>query len=663
LLKNKYFWIVGIIALCVFILKPTIPQKNALISEIVSTEIPVENSGLELFTRINKEKPFRVNVEAKGGQKEFTEGDRIYFNLKSGESGYAVLYLESQGHLVQLLPNYWNQNGEIKKDSAIQIPPKDSGMLLPISSPAGMMKVRALVSKKPLELADMSDFRYSLEIFPHIGLLSYLKKEEYNLSEKSLSSLKSDQWNSDHLDIKTKLLPQLKSQSSEKILKAWETLGIDVTRGVRGSMPQIAPRRSPPLPKSEGVIVYYDKGHSTRGVGDSGARITDSVFSDARVVSSGDGTRGAEDEKDAQTLANEISKRPGVKIAVPNYRVYSFAKKGSLNEVQWAMNHLYEPNLNQDLKSIQKQIQKIVPAQIAVVDQGLSVNDKRLSELAWVNKKEIANNGKDDDENGLIDDVNGYNFYLNNTELYQEDEEYNHGSFVSSIIAGRLNENKNSFLGISPKSKIIVAVGLGPQGFGDDLSIFKAIEYAADSGAKVINLSLGGIANKKRYEQYIAAHKRLWDKLEKKGVILVCAAGNDNINLDETLCLPACLPMPNVLNVMAMDPDGYPGRYQAPDKRWLQYTNYGKKRVHLAAPGSLILGIQTKGKQKLDYGTSFAAPVVTAAISLIWGQNPSWDYKTVIRAVLETVKPVEQLKDKCRTGGVINIKAALAWKP
>ena len=59
---------------------------------------------------------------------------------------------------------------------------------------------------------------------------------------------------------------------------------------------------------------------------------------------------------------------------------------------------------------------------VAIVDSGTDLKHEDLKDVAWVNPKEIANNGKDDDKNGFIDDINGWNFwkiYKENYELYR----------------------------------------------------------------------------------------------------------------------------------------------------------------------------------------------------------------------------------------------------
>ena len=97
--------------------------------------------------------------------------------------------------------------------------------------------------------------------------------------------------------------------------------------------------------------------------------------------------------------------------------------------------------------------------------------------------------------------------------------------------------------------------------------------------------------------------------------------------------------------------------------QWKLFTNYGHYHVDLGAPGAQVVGITSKDQTDLWNGTSMAAPMVTGAMALVWGQHPRWDYKRVIRAVLETVRPSKHLRGRCRTGGVLDLEKALRWRP
>ena len=76
-------------------------------------------------------------------------------------------------------------------------------------------------------------------------------------------------------------------------------------------------------------------------------------------------------------------------------------------------------------------------------------------------------------------------------------------------------------------------------------------------------------------------------------------------------------------------------------------------------PGSLVLGIPGVNAADLNYGTSFAAPIVTAAAALAWGQNPSLTPEEVKARIIEATTPLEALDDKVVSGGVIDFAKLL----
>lgn len=98
---------------------------------------------------------------------------------------------------------------------------------------------------------------------------------------------------------------------------------------------------------------------------------------------------------------------------------------------------------------------------------------------------------------------------------------------------------------------------------------------------------------------------------------VVCAAGNENLNIDEHPVFPACLPRPNVIAVGATDAAGRPATQWNPSKQaWIPFTNRGPKTVDVSAPGTLILAATGRGKADLVSGTSYAAAMVTAMKAL-----------------------------------------------
>jgi len=128
---------------------------------------------------------------------------------------------------------------------------------------------------------------------------------------------------------------------------------------------------------------------------------------------------------------------------------------------------------------------------VAVIDSGIDFSHFELTNIAWVNEDEIADNGLDDDGNGYVDDINGWDFVFNDSNPGPYPEEVHwHGTFIAGLIAAPLNSMGP--VGIAPNVTVMDVrvldaanyAGTTYEGLGD------AIRYAVDNGADVINLSL-----------------------------------------------------------------------------------------------------------------------------------------------------------------------------
>lgn len=402
---------------------------------------------------------------------------------------------------------------------------------------------------------------------------------------------------------------------------------------------------------------------------------------------------------------------PGVVAALPNHGLISgfqvsgvgaaanavgahAAGTASLSELHWPLANAFAPGLDTGWSRAAARIAGIDPALIAVVDRGVYADDPRLRQALWTNPGEIPGNGVDDDGNGYVDDVHGWDPHAKSGVLHARHANaspsapapFNHGHFCASIIAGR-NANEAAanaeagpaVRGFAPRAKVLTAVGAAndPARADDGLrGLITALRYAANNGARVINLSLGNDPAQFRFTPALAAEYRrlpVWDELERAGVLLVCAAGNAHHDNDNDPIMPASLGRPNVISVMAIDPSGQPGHRHDPaagpaddPSTWKPYSNYGATTVHLAAPGSYVLGAPAPGRvgtASESCGTSFATPLVAAAAALVWGQHPEWDAVTVRRALLETTRPLASLRGRCVTGGTLDVDAALRWTP
>lgn len=213
--------------------------------------------------------------------------------------------------------------------------------------------------------------------------------------------------------------------------------------------------------------------------------------------------------------------------------------------------------------------------------------------------------------------------YGDNNVLPKNDEEF-HGTHVAGIVAAD-RTNNIGHNGVANNVKIM-AVRAVPDGDEYDKDVALAIRYAVDNGAKVINMSFG---------KAFSPHSNwVYDAIKyaaKKDVVLVKAAGNDgeNIDLQENLHYPTDSPVSgdveiadNVIVVGAMT--------RHFDENLIStFSNYGKNRVDVFAPGSEIYSSVPHNKYLSIQGTSMASPAVAGVAALVRSYYPKLTAKQV----------------------------------
>lgn len=299
------------------------------------------------------------------------------------------------------------------------------------------------------------------------------------------------------------------------------------------------------------------------------------------------------------------------------------------------------------------------PIVIAVIDTGIDYYHPDLKPSSiWRNPKP---NKPGKDPNKYDTDIIGWNFVDNSNNPWDND---GHGTFVAGIIAAASN-NGVGIAGINWGAQIMPLKVMDSFGRGRGFNVARAIVYAADHGARIINLSLGEEHRTKTEELAI-------DYAYKKGALIVVAAGNEGKNTDGTA--PASLPQ--VLAVASLDQD---------DRR-AAFSNWGK-HIKIAAPGVDILSLRARRTDLIlmsgakNYtpgsafigdqaqymrasGTSFSAPLVSAVASLIWAKYPHLTNVQVERMLLESADDVEEPGwDQFTGAGRLNAVAALKADP
>lgn len=301
------------------------------------------------------------------------------------------------------------------------------------------------------------------------------------------------------------------------------------------------------------------------------------------------------------------------------------------------------------------------PVIVAVIDTGIDYFHPDLpADALWENPKETLN-GKDDDGNGYVDDLAGWNFVDGNGNPF---DTAGHGTIVAGILAAGL-ENGVGIAGMAPKAQVMPLKVLSFAGRGRASQVAAAIYYAADQGARVINLSLGGDGLSKLEARAIAY-------ATGKGAVVVAAAGNAG------------------RDVGAVGPGGLPGVItvgaSGPDDAVAAFSNTGAE-IDLVAPGVDIVSLRARrtdvslvagldgyvagsafvGPDAHYYrvsGTSFSAPFVSGAAALLLAENPSLTPEQVKRVLLQSAKEVGAPGVDVKTGyGRLDLRAAMAASP
>lgn len=265
-------------------------------------------------------------------------------------------------------------------------------------------------------------------------------------------------------------------------------------------------------------------------------------------------------------LTNDtVSENTGANVITPNDLLFS--------TYQWNLPAI-ETELGWNLSKGSKEVV------VAVVDTGVQADHPDLQGQLLAGYNAITNGGAPDDDVG-------------------------HGTHVSGII-GALTNNEEGVAGISWYNKILPVKALDNSGAGTTYSVAEGIIWAADHGAKVINLSLGNYADSQFLHDAI---KYAYDR----DVVIVSASGNDNT---ERPGYPAAYE--EVIAVAATNSTG----------ERASFSNYGDY-IDVAAPGESIASTYPDNQYAALSGTSMASPHVAALAGLVRSLNPELSNKEV----------------------------------
>jgi subtilisin family serine protease len=238
-----------------------------------------------------------------------------------------------------------------------------------------------------------------------------------------------------------------------------------------------------------------------------------------------------------------------------------------------------------------------------------------------------------------------------------------HGTHVAGII-GAVAAGGSDVRGIAPMVSIM-ALRAVPDGDERDAEVARAIRYAADNGAQVINMSFG-----KGYSPGKPAVDSAVRYASEKGVLLVHAAGNDGADNDNVPSFPSRRLAGGDEAAMWLEIGA--SSWKSGADLPAEFSNFGARTVDLFAPGVDINSTIPGGGVEENSGTSMAAPVVSGVAALLLSYFPSLTPEQVKRIIVETARPLRDLAVNqpgsetqvpfgklSRTGGVIDAYAAV----
>lgn len=186
--------------------------------------------------------------------------------------------------------------------------------------------------------------------------------------------------------------------------------------------------------------------------------------------------------------------------------------------------------------------------------------------------------------------------FVNNDDDAMDDQ--GHGTHCAGTIGAGMGNG--GVVGVAPNVKLVAVKVLSASGSGSYAGVANGIVYAADSGAQIISMSLGGPGGGQVLTDAV-------NYAISKGCLVVAAMGNDN---SERPSYPAVLP-----GVMAV------GSTTSADVR-SSFSNFGK-HISVSAPGSDILSTVPGGSWKSFSGTSMATPHTAGLAALVKSAFPA----------------------------------------
>ncbi|HEV2828599.1 MAG TPA: S8 family peptidase [Pyrinomonadaceae bacterium] len=391
------------------------------------------------------------------------------------------------------------------------------------------------------------------------------------------------------------------------------------------------------------ILVKFRSGISVGDINQITSRFNDQLQDEIEAVP---GLTAIDDRDDAAggEVADQYRLLPEVEYAEPNYEIAidQNEKNGKLKRAeelrqaeQWAFTHIGVP----EAWATTKGSSGIV---VGVLDSGVEYTHIDLVNNIWSRPPEMM--PYHDQELGTIDDVHGYNAVANDGD---PSDENGHGTAAAGIVGAHCG-NGPRICGVSPQVAIMPLKFINAGGFGYVGDAVEAVNYAinrrrAGVNLRVINVSWDLAEPSRALADVIRAGYQV-------GILFVVSSGSTGTNNDRSPRHPASYDIGNIISVAATN------RSDA----LAQFSNYGVKSVHIAAPGEDLLTTALGNEYQLRSDTALAAAIVSGVAALALSAHPDASLDQLRSLLLESVDMLPALRGKVSTGGRINAIKAVA---
>jgi thermitase len=291
---------------------------------------------------------------------------------------------------------------------------------------------------------------------------------------------------------------------------------------------------------------------------------------------------------------------------------------------------------------------------IASVSSGIDFRVASLSSAVVLNGGETGqgreDNGVDDDGNGYVDDP--YGFDVLGDSILPSDSKLGLGTFSSSVWLGEKRDDTGDlvFAGFVRGAGLIPVRVLSASGLTSLEATMKGLRYASARGARVIHLevSLQSSAGEPLCEVIREVGR---SAPGRRSALVVAPAGNTGFEVGPR-SYPAACEADNLVVVAATDSTGALARF----------SSFGGARVHVAAPGVDVAGLDRGGELTMRTGTGSAAALVTAAAALLAAARPEDSAQVLKKRLVLGADDNPNLYGKVLSQGSLNAMKAYTTK-